>query len=101
MVARGSDRKVGVTVELFGMPRLATGRKAMALELTGDASLRELVAALARTCPDLVGKAIRPDLSGLMDGYILNLNGATFVDRLETRVSPGDSVLLLSDQAGG
>ena len=90
-----------VTVELFGVPRLVAGRKVVALSLGDGADLGDVVVGLANVCPALVGKAIKEDLSGPMDGYVLNMNGFSFVDRLDTPVRAGDAVLLLSDQAGG
>ncbi len=92
---------VRCTVELFGVARRAAGRRAVPLELTGDLSLRAVVAELSRHCPELAGKAIAPDRSGLLEGYILNLNGRSFVASLETEVSDGDNVLLLTNEAGG
>lgn len=88
-------------VELFGTARLVAGRAHVPIELRGAGSVRQVVIQLAETCPGLVGKAIRDDGQGVVEGYVLNLNGVSFVDCLEQPVESGDSVLLLSNQAGG
>ncbi len=88
-------------VELFGMARLATGRRQVPLDLPGPATLRDVTRALATSCPALLGKAVTADLAGLVDGYVFNVNGFSFAASLDATVSSGDCVLLLSDQAGG
>ena len=88
-------------IELFGLARLAAGVPEVSLPLPGPVTLSRAVRFLAEACPALVGKAIREDGGALMDGYVLNLNGLSFVDDPSAMVSPGESLLLLSDQAGG
>lgn len=101
MMRCASPQNLGVRVELFGIARLTTGRKAVMLRLPNRAQLQDVVVELAKECPTLVGKAIREDLSGLFDGYVMNVNGLSFVDRLDLPVSEGDAVLLISSEAGG
>ena len=69
--------------------------------MTNEATLGDLREALANALPVLVGKAIAQDRTSLARGYVFNLNGGSFVDRLDIRIEAGDRVLLLSDQAGG
>ena len=88
-------------VELFGVSRLLAGVKEIEVNLAEGDDVRSVLRALASRCPDLVGPVIRPDLAGLADGQVLNLNGLRFIPDLETRVSPGDALLLLSSSAGG
>ena len=92
---------IAVKVELFGTPRLVAGRREIELVMPRMAARQEFADALAQACPALVGKVIRDDLSGLQDGYVINRNGLAFLrgDRLD--VQPGDSLLILSNQAGG
>ncbi len=93
---------VDIRVELFGMPRLRVGRREVGLRLPPGASTPQLVAALAQVCPQLVGHALREDCSGLQEGYVFNHNGLTFLDGGgAAHLSSGDSLLLLSSQAGG
>lgn len=88
------------TIELYGYPRLLAGRKAVTVTAT-SATLADLVTAMGQVCPQLVGQVVSGDGQRLLDGYIFNVNGRQFVANLEVRLSPGDTVLLLSSQAGG
>jgi len=87
-------------LELFGVPRLVVGRKAIDVVLPENATLADAVAAAAQTCPALVGKAIAAD-GRLAEGYVLNLEGRSFCADLSRRVRDGETLLLLSDEAGG
>ncbi len=78
----------------------------MTLELRPHVSCSELVQALALACPGLAGRVIRSDLTGLEDGYALNRSGVAFISMAgtgceEISLKPGDSLLVLSSQAGG
>ena len=90
-----------IRVELFGLLRIITGRREMDVSLPANAGHTELMVALAEACPVLVGRAIRPDLSALEDGYVFNLNGVAFLGDGDLDLKPGDTLLLLSNQAGG
>jgi hypothetical protein len=92
---------VGVRVELFGMARLASGHAILELDLPCDAGLMEVAQALVGACPALRGLAIRPDGTGLLESYTLNLNGRVFVTEAGVSLQPGDTLLLFSSQAGG
>jgi molybdopterin converting factor small subunit len=93
--------KVKVRVELFGMPRLRAGRREVELELPAETSRQQVMHALAEACPALVGPVLGEDLNGLQDGYVFNLNGTAFLSGDSISLQPGDSLLLLSNQAGG
>jgi molybdopterin converting factor small subunit len=93
--------KVKVRVELFGTPRLRAGRREVELELPAEASRQQVIQALAEVCPALVGQVLREDLSGLQDGYVFNLNAISFLNGDTIFLQSGDSLLLLSNQAGG
>jgi hypothetical protein len=90
-----------VRVELFGLPRVIAGCRQVELALEAPAGLERLVDALARACPPLVDRVIRPDLLALQEGYVFNLNGTAFLAGGLPRLKEGDSLLLLSNQAGG
>jgi len=100
-VALTDKISIAVKVELFGTPRLAAGRRELELVLPAEIGRQEFAAALAEACPVLVGKVIRDDLSGLQEGYVLNLNGLAFLNGEVLHVQDGDAVLILSNQAGG
>ena len=90
-----------VTVELFGVPRLATGRRHLVMQVSRKVGVGQLAAALAEHCPELVGNVILEDLSGLEQSYTLNLNGTSFMSDEHVDLRTGDTLLLFSSQAGG
>lgn len=85
-----------VRVELFGIPRRRAG---VACADAQGTRLGEVLADLACRFPNLQNACI---LSGrLLPGYIANLNGDRFVSDPDTPLHPGDSLLILSADAGG
>ena len=92
---------VSVKVELFGTARLATGKRSVEVSLSANSTRHDFVSALAAACPRLVDQVIRPDLTDLQEGYLLNLGGRTFLRGDAIAVAPGDSLLIISNQAGG
>ena len=92
---------VSVRVELFGTPRLHAGLREVDLELPAEANRQQIIQALAKACPSLVGQVLRDDLSGLQEGYIFNRNGTAFLSGDSISLQSGDSLLLLPNQAGG
>ena len=101
VVATAENTKVAVKVELFGTARLTTGKRTVEVALPTNASRRDFVSALASACPQLVDHVIRPDLTDLREGYLLNRSGRTFLTGDAISVAPGDSLLIISNQAGG
>lgn len=97
----GVHETVTVRVELFGTPRIQTGRREVELSLACPADRSRLVAALVTECPALVGHGLKTDLTGLEEGFAFNLNGLTFPGEDDFILAQGDSVLLISSQAGG
>ena len=98
---------VVITVELFGMARVHTGVNSIELSVGAQTPVADLLRALAQRCPELMNKALSVSDDGTVavgDGYALNRNGLVFlspdVDAPLDWVS-GDSLLLLSNQAGG
>lgn len=90
-----------MTVELYGQARLLAGQKIVEVALPVRSSPADFAQRLADKYPALVGKAIRPDLSGPMDSYVLNLNGVEFISGASVELRQGDTLLLFSSQAGG
>jgi molybdopterin converting factor small subunit len=84
-----------VHVELLGVPRERAG--VAELELTAD-TLGQLLVALVARFPSL-DQLITAD--GLQPSVVANLNGDRFVRDPRTRLRKGDSVLILSADAGG
>lgn len=95
------DEPVTIQVELFGRAQLVCGRRHVLLDVGRQVKLVDVVAALARACPPLVGVAIHEDRASLYESYALNLNGLKFVAHECLDVQAGDTLLLFSSQAGG
>ena len=99
--------EVVITVELFGMARVHAGVSSIAFPADAQAPVAELLQILARRCPDLVETALFVADDGtisLADGYALNRNGLVFLPPSADEPmlwTSGDSLLLLSNQAGG
>ncbi|MEO8257776.1 MAG: MoaD/ThiS family protein [Acidobacteriota bacterium] len=82
-------------VELLGVPRERAGVSELELQA---ATLGELLVALAARFPPL-GELITADR--LPASVVANLNGDRFISDPATHLSSGDSVLILSADAGG
>jgi molybdopterin-guanine dinucleotide biosynthesis protein A len=89
------------TVELFGVARLLTKTREVALSLPHEAALSDVYTALADRYPILVGRVIAPDRCSLTGGYASNLNGLDFVRNGEVKINSGDRVFIISADAGG
>ena len=85
-----------LTVEFYGIPRLRAGVPRIEIEATRlDEVVRELATrfpALAETCFDQ-GK--------LRTGYVASIDGRRFVSDPATALGEGDTLLILSADAGG
>ena len=89
-----------IRIELFGIPRQRCGTGCVELETSGTPMaladvLRQLGArypAFARDCLDQAN--LRPQ-------YVANLGGRRFLGDPSSVVAPGDSLLIMSADAGG
>ena len=100
-VTRSAGHSTQCTVELFGIARLLARTSVIALALPAAATLSDAFAALAEKLPVLVGRVISADRTRLVDGYACNLNGLAFVRTPTAGINPGDSLVILSADAGG
>lgn len=92
---------VSVTVELFSVARLLAKTRKVSLALPGETTLAYVLSVLAEELPVLVGPVISQDRRSLASGNACNINGKTFVRDPSATVSPGDSIFILSADAGG
>ncbi len=92
---------VDVRAELFGIARMVSGRSGVTLTVPERSYPGDLASALASVCPELVGPVIAADRSGLHSSYTFNINGTSFVGDGRLQLTPEDTVLLFSSQAGG
>ena len=96
---KGHANSISVTVELFGVARLLAKTQKISLALPAQATLAQVIAALGKKLPVLVGRVI--DAEGLIAGYSCNINGLEFVRAPDAKVNCGDKIFILSADAGG
>jgi molybdopterin converting factor small subunit len=87
-------------IGLFGL-RHITDKREVEVELKDEASLTDLIVALRREIPKLVGPVILVEEDKLTDHYAFNINGRFYIDDKEIRIHSGDKVGLLALAAGG
>lgn len=85
-----------IRIELYGIPRHRAGVAAVEVEAQ---RLGEALLQVGRQLPILNDVCL--DSEHLRSGYLANINGRAFVSAPDTRLSPGDCVLILSSDAGG
>jgi sulfur-carrier protein len=85
-----------ITVELFGIARLKAG---VSTTSSTGATLGEVLSDLAERYPALSNVCISGQ--SLMSGFTANLRGEQFICDPATSLRDGDSILLLSVDAGG
>jgi len=90
------------TVELYGLARVLAGEKTVELQLGVGATVRDALSELGLARPELVGRVLKDDLSGVTEGHSLALDGTTFVDDPKSvTLHGGERVLILANAAGG
>ena len=89
------------TVELFGVARLVANAREVSVAVASGATLSDVLDALAHQVPALLGRVIAADRRTLVDGYACNVNGLEFVRSAGSPVHHGDSIVILSADAGG
>lgn len=100
-LSASSEAVIACTIELFGVARLRAKTAQVSVTLPPGASLRTALSALAEAVPELLGSVLTEDGDHLMHGFACNVNGQAFVKDMRTSLKDGDSVLILSSDAGG
>lgn len=95
------DRPFTCTVELFSVARLMAKTSKVSLALPQGATLSQVFLALAERLPILVGPVITPERNSLTSGNACNINGKDFVRDPSVKVRAGDSIIIISADAGG
>jgi molybdopterin-guanine dinucleotide biosynthesis protein A len=94
--------KISCVVELFGVARLKAKTARIPLTLTPGATICDALEALVEAAPALLNTVIASDRHSLTAGFSCNLNGTQFLPNdLQTQLHSGDSLLILSSDAGG
>ena len=92
-----------VRVELLGLSRLVTGTREVSVEMTDEATYRDLVYSLSEMYPGLVGNVIQSDRRNLQAPNIFNLNARQMVQsrQMDDRLVADNRIILMSISAGG
>lgn len=91
-----SQSAATICVEFYGLPRERAG---LASTAACGGNLGEVLSELERRFPELAADCLA---SGrLRSGYAANLNGQRFITASETTLKPGDTLLIMSADAGG
>jgi molybdopterin converting factor small subunit len=89
-----------IQVELFGIPRQRAGTPTVRLEFAGDrVALATVYAELARRFPAWAAACL--DHGSLRPEYLVNIGGERFISDPGFPLQPGESLLLMSADAGG
>ena len=83
------------------MARLLAKTAKVELAVPAPAVISSVFVALAEELPVLVGPVIAPERSKLARGYACNINGLDFVRDPGFKINPGDSIIIISNDAGG
>jgi len=92
---------VKFTVELYGVCLPKASSRQLELDLDSEATLEDVLVALAREAPALAGAVLGADGRSLRPPYVMNLNGLDFVDDFGLKPQAGDRILLMAPPAGG
>ena len=94
---RSPDAAATVEIELFGVPRVVTGQRAV---WVAAETLAEAARELALAYPALLGTVIDREKFWLLNGYTFVVDDE-FTRNPETSVALSATVLLVSSVAGG
>ena len=94
---------IQVFVEFSAISRVLTGQSEFPLNLKKGASIADLVAALGKKFPQLLGQIIEKDGKALIPTNVFSVNGQKIIHESDTSFQPddGDKLILLSLLSGG
>lgn len=85
-----------IRVEFYGIPRQRAGVEAIEVEAV---SLGDVLLRVGEQLPELAKACL--EAGRLLPTYIANINGESFTHDPETVLKSGDTVMILSADAGG
>jgi molybdopterin converting factor small subunit len=92
-----------IKVEFSSISRVLTGKKEMTLDLKKGANIGDVVNALGKAFPQLLGEIIEKDGKSLIPTNIFSVNGEKIIHESDLQYQPdeGDCLILLSLLSGG
>jgi molybdopterin converting factor small subunit len=94
---------MNITVEFTGISRVLTGQPGCTVPLGTGGSIQDVVIALAKHYPALLGEIIEKNGKNLIATNVFSLNGKKILHEGDLQYQPnkGDKLILLSLLAGG
>ena len=94
---------MNVNIEFTGISRVLTGQSGCSLTLEPQDSIQEVIIALGKKYPSIVGDIIAKDGRNLVATNVFSLNGKKILHESDLQFQPqdGDKLILLSLLAGG
>ena len=94
---------IQVFVEFSAISRVLTGKSEFQINLKKGSSIADLVAALGKKFPQLLGQIIEKDGQALIPTNVFSVNGQKIIHESDTGFQPrdGDKLILLSLLSGG
>ena len=90
---------VNIKVEFYGIPRSRAGVAETTVTLAGKVTVAEIIRTLAERFPDLAESCFVEQW--LRPGYAVNVGGSQFLDSADHVLVDGETLLILSADAGG
>ena len=92
-----------IKIEFSSISRVLTGRKELTLDLQKGANVGDVVSALGKVCPQLLGEIISKDGKSMIPTNIFSVNGQKIIHESDVQYQPddGDRLILLSLLSGG
>ena len=88
-------------IPMYGLPREITELREVEVELSDDADMAEVIAALKAKVPNLEGPVVIPGENRLQAQYKFNINGHFYFDGQDFTLRQGDRIALLVPITGG
>ncbi len=90
-----------LTVEMLGLSRRLAQTKESLVEVSDQATFRDVLAQLAARFPALVGPVIVPDTFDIVSSHMINVDGRSVVTDLDSHPQDGQRLILMFVEAGG
>jgi molybdopterin converting factor small subunit len=88
-------------IPMYGLSHEITEQREVEIELSDNASMVEVIAAMKAKIPSLVGPVIRPGENRLVEQFKFNINGRFYFDGQDFNLRKGDRIALLVPMTGG
>jgi hypothetical protein len=92
---------MNLDVEIYGVAAAISTLHRVKLELSDEADVKNLLAALKTKIPALSGTVIDSKADELIEGYMLNIEGQFYSQGMNKKIAGGEHIILLALASGG